>query len=177
MWIHACNWVRNWDGGMERKETQFRGLGSSKVQLLTKKRQARSHAWAMHSMPPELSEQSQMLLTQSIMSLRQGKVINQVWFVPAKSRRRRGQRQVRRQVTPWFWGLYPEQLPAVQILSSARSRTTNWHYSQHRSGSSAKKEFLDAWGAGRGLQWGHSRQLLPISGLRVLTCFAVLELL
>lgn len=84
--------------------------------------------------------------------------------------------KVRRQVTSWFWGLYPEQLPAAQILSSARSRTTDWHYLQHRSGSPAKKELLDAWGVGRGLQWGHSRQLLPISSLGVLTCFAVLEL-
>lgn len=104
---------------MERKETRFRMLGNSKAQLLPKEMEAKSQAWAMHSMPPDLSAQSHVLLTKSISSLRQGKVTNQIWVVPVKSRRRQGQRQVGRQVPPWFGGLYPEQLLTVQILSSA----------------------------------------------------------
>lgn len=44
------------EGGMERKGTQFKMLGSSKGQLPPKKKQARSHTQAMHSMPPDLSE-------------------------------------------------------------------------------------------------------------------------
>lgn len=44
------------EGGTERKETQFKVLGSSKGQLPPKKKQARSHTRAMHSLPPDLSE-------------------------------------------------------------------------------------------------------------------------
>lgn len=60
--------------------------GAAKAKLLPKKRPARSHAQAMHSMPLDLSDQSQVLLTQSVSSLRQGKVTNQAWVVPVKSR-------------------------------------------------------------------------------------------
>lgn len=65
--------------------------GAAKAKLLPKKRPTRSHAQAMHSMPLDLSDQSQVLLTQSVSSLRQGKVTNQAWVVPVKSRGDKGQ--------------------------------------------------------------------------------------